>query len=269
DVAATVDQLHEAADSGLRGVTCPTPAAGMPPLIDPVYEPIWEAAEQRGLPLHAHIGWGGLAVDDLPFTSIMSAAGRGVVMAEMRWLSRRCLWLLTYAGVFERHPDLKLVFVEQQADWVPNQLALLDENYDDYQRGHVLRAELPHRPSDYWRRQCFVGASSIARAEVEMRAAIGVETMLFGTDYPHFEATWPNTTLWLKRAFAGVPEAEVRLVLGDNAIRCYGLDRAQLQAAADRVGPLVSDVTGGEDDLDEATARWLDERGLARPAICM
>ena len=57
------------------------------------------------------------------------------------------------------------------------------------------------------------------RSEVEMRDEIGIETIDFGRDYPHTEGTWPNTSDYLRRLFAGVPERDVRLILGENAIR--------------------------------------------------
>jgi hypothetical protein len=98
-----------------------------------------------------------------------------------------------------------------------------------------------------------------------MRHETGLDTMMFGTDYPHNEGTWPTTVDWLKRVLHGVPEADVRQILGENALRCYDLDRAQLTAAAERCGPSIHDLTTGDEDLDADTADWLDARGARRP----
>ncbi len=74
-----------------------------------------------------------------------------------------------------------------------------------------------------------------------MRHEIGVEQIAFGRDYPHPEGTWPNTTEWLKDALIGVPEDEARLMLGENAIRFFGLDGPKLIRIAERVGPTMDD----------------------------
>ena len=128
---------------------------------------------------------------------------------------------MVFGGVFDRHPELKLMLTEIRLDWIPATLDFLDSFFDAH------RAEIPAllKPSEYWRRNCLAGASFIHKAEVEMRHDIGVETILFGRDYPHFESTWPHTTQWLQDAFHGVPENEVRLMLGENAIGFFGLDR--------------------------------------------
>jgi predicted TIM-barrel fold metal-dependent hydrolase len=250
------------AAAGLRGVQCPRPAPGGPPLSDSSYEPIWRACVELAMPVHVHIGWGGTNVDGLLPSAQRDPAVAAVVRSEIRWLSRRPLWLLIWGGVLERHKELEVVFVEQYADWVPSTLAALDAQYDDYQRGHTIRDALPRRPSEYWHDNCFVCASSISRGEIEMREEIGVSTMLFGTDYPHYEGTWPNTQAWIAQAFAGVGEHDLRAIAGENAIRCYGLDRAELAARAAVVGPTLEDLTRPNDG---ETAEWLAGRGIGRP----
>jgi hypothetical protein len=125
---------------------------------------------------------------------------------------------------------------------------------------------LARRPTEYWADHGYAGASFIHRAELEDRDAIGVLNLMFGRDYPHPEGTWPNTREWLRAAFAGVPEADARLILGENAVRCYGLDPKAVDAIAARVGPAVGEILG-----DHAVdAQLLDEfekrGGYAKPA---
>ena len=128
---------------------------------------------------------------------------------------RRPMWQLMLGGVFDRHPGLRFVPTEIRIDWIPATLRHLDRIYEEHRR------DLPaqRKPSEYWRSNCLAGASFIHKAEVEMRREIGVETISFGRDYPHPEGTWPHTREWLRDAFVGVPDDEVRLMLGENAIR--------------------------------------------------
>jgi hypothetical protein len=113
---------------------------------------------------------------------------------------------------------------------------------------------------------CLVGASSMARGEVAMRNEIGLQTLGFGTDYPHKEGTWPDTMAWINGAFTGVDisEQDTRMILGENAIRFYGLDRAPLQEAADRVGPRVQDVLVPDPSIDPELRDWLERREVGR-----
>src|SRR5262249_36494992 len=159
---------------------------------------------------------------------------------------RQAMWQMMLGGVFDRHPRLRLVMTEVRGDWLPATLAHLDAAYE---RG---RADLPakRKPSEYWQEHCLVSLSFGHKSEVAMRHQIGVEPIFFGRDCPHAEGTWPNTADWLSDAFAGVPDDELRLMLGENAVRVMGLDRAKLAAVAARIGPTVDDVTGRTPRLD-------------------
>jgi hypothetical protein len=153
------------------------------------------------------------------------------------------MWQMMLGGVFDRHPDLRLLLTEIRLDWVPATLRHLDAVYEQ------KRDELPakRKPSEYWPSNCLAGASFIHKAEVDMRHEIGVQTILFGRDFPHPEGTWPNTRDWIRLAFAGVPEDELRLMLGENAVHFLDLDHDRLADIAKRIGPRLEDVIGGGD----------------------
>jgi hypothetical protein len=133
------------------------------------------------------------------------------------------------------------------------------------------RSDLPakRKPSEYWQTNCLTSLSFVHRAEVAMRREIGVETIAFGRDYPHSEGTWPNTKAWLSDAFAGVAEDELRLMLGENAIRGLSLDRPRLAEIASRIGPTVDEVSRPETLFDPRLIRQFDARGgYLKPAEC-
>jgi hypothetical protein len=111
------------------------------------------------------------------------------------------------------------------------------------------------------------GISFIHKCEVDMRHEIGVETVSFGRDYPHTESTWPNTVEYLRGLLHGVPEPEVRSILGENVIRFLGLDRAKLAAIAQRIGPTYDEIAGPGPEMDPALFAHLKIRcGYHDPA---
>ena len=165
------------------------------------------------------------------------------------------LYSLMLGGVFDRHPELHFSLTEVRADWVPATLELLDRRFD------AGDTSLRKRPSEYWQTNCWAGTSSIKRSEVRLRDRIGIDRMMFGRDYPHTEGTWPNTWDWLRDAFVGVPEPEIRGLLGQNAVECYRLDEAGLQSVADRLGPRPEDIMRNSSVVDARIVENFDQRG--------
>jgi hypothetical protein len=163
------------------------------------------------------------------------------------------MWQMMAGGVFDRHPTLTLVLTEIRADWIPPTLATFDARFE---RGDISTTL---KPSEYFARNCYVAPSSPRDYEVAMRHEIGIDRFLFGRDYPHPEGTWPNTFDWIRHAFAGVPEAEARMLLGGNAIQCFGFDEAVMTGIAARIGPEPTDVLGAH-DVDPALVEHFDLR---------
>jgi hypothetical protein len=100
----------------------------------------------------------------------------------------------------------------------------------------------PEPPSFYAKRNCFYGASSPSPRELAGRHEIGVDRLLWGSDYPHYEGTYPHTRKALRRAFHDVDRAETRAILGENAARIYGFDLGKLEPFAARVGPTPDEL---------------------------
>ena len=99
-----------------------------------------------------------------------------------------------------------------------------------------------------------------------MRHEVGIRRFMFGTDYPHPEGTWPNTQDWIKDAFDGVPLEDARLILGQNAAECYGLDVDSLRGVTKRIGPRPEELFGGGPISEELRAQFHDRSGYLRPA---
>jgi predicted TIM-barrel fold metal-dependent hydrolase len=254
DVEAAVGEIRWMKEAGLTGgILLPgvPPDSALEPLFSPTYEPIWATCAELGVPMNSHAGGAAPA-----YGWYKSAAAMFIM--EVAWFSHRSLWHLIFSGVFERHPDLRYVLTEQGSGWVPETLATLDNWYERFSSGeHTSEVlfgsaaveDMTMRPSEYWARNCAVGASMLRPDECAMRDTIGVERIMWGADYPHLEGTHPYTAEALRNTFAGVPTEEVAAMLGGNAAAIYGFDLDALATVAGRVGPLVDDVATPLDEL--------------------
>ena len=105
-----------------------------------------------------------------------------------------------------------------------------------------LAANLSVRPSEYWQRQCYAGASFLHPAETSIRDRIGVDKIMWGSDYPHRESSYPFSNEALRLSFAGIDPVEVQQMLGGNAARLFGFDIDSLAQVARRVGPTHEEI---------------------------
>ena len=235
DVAAAVKEIHWARQAGLTGgILLPGMTPELPGWNAPVYEPVWTACEELEMPVNTHSG--GELPDYGPGPDAIL-----LLQTEVMFLSHRPLWWLMWGGVFERHPGLVFVLTEQMADWVPGLLRDLETQLSSMggaAGGHGLSLG----PREYWERQCFVGASFLSPGEARMRDEIGLGTICWASDYPHIEGSWPYSRESQQHACAGIPEADVRTMLGENAARAYGFDLEALRPLADQIGPTVEKV---------------------------
>ena len=97
-------------------------------------------------------------------------------------------------------------------------------------------------PSEYVDRNCFTGLANVKRRELGMRYEIGIDNMLWGTDFPHPEGTWPNTHEWLRKTFFDIPIDETRRMLGLAAAEIFGFDVEALAPLAEKIGPTPTDL---------------------------
>jgi len=244
DVDAAVEETRWARGAGLSGIMIPTGDLGLPSYHDRRYDPIWAACCDLGFPVTVHSGgtpWEGQGLAAMWCTKL-----------EFQWWAHRPLSQFIFGGVFERFPDLKLVFTEQGADWIPSMLSRLDEQYfSPFERG--ITDHLHKSPTEYWHANCYVGASFMSRGECMIRDQLGVPRIMWGSDYPHIEGTWPRTRAALRETLSGCDEAEIRSMLGETTAGVYGFDLAALQPLVERLGPSLDDLMTEE---SEPAARY-------------
>jgi len=213
EVSVGVAELERARRLGLRGGLIWSSAPDDRPYTDPAYEPFWAAAEAACMPLSLHLGTGAVP---------LAGTGGNLAIAYMftHHAAQRSLAQMIFGGVFERHPGLRVVSVENDVGWIPHYLERLDHG------GEKFRAFDPHhlhlRPSEYFRRHV-AATFQEDPIGIRLREAVGIGSLLWASDYPHTDSTWPRSREVIARDFAGVPETELRRIVRDNAARLYGL----------------------------------------------
>jgi hypothetical protein len=126
---------------------------------------------------------------------------------------------------------------------VPDTLVEMDSSYLSPHFSAALRRVMPERPSTYFASNCFVGASFMSRAEAEIGVAHGLTgNIMWGSDYPHPEGSFPKSTLSLRKSLAGLSARTVEDYLWRTADRAYDLDLDRLGAVAAEVGPTFGEV---------------------------
>ncbi|NQX87335.1 MAG: amidohydrolase family protein [Halioglobus sp.] len=235
NIDVTVNEIRDAHRLGLfGGVLLPTSTGPHPFYHDyQRYEPIWRVCEELNMPIHTHSGWSP-DYGDLGSATMM-------YISEVDMWAQRPFTALLWSGVFEKHPNLKLVFTETGCAWIIETLRVLKFKIDNPIFAHFTK-NMSLTPEEYFQRNCFIGASFLAPHEIGSRYDIGIDKLMWGSDYPHMEGTWPNTMQKLRETFHDVKEEEIRAILGDNAVEVFGFDRTLIAEAAQRIGPDISAI---------------------------
>lgn len=255
DVELAVKTVRWGAEHGLRGVNLPAPRPGIAgEYDDPMWEPLWAACADLGLTLVTHAG-----VPMHPASGPQYAALRTIEVGG--WPVRRGMHRLIFAGVFERYPDLNYVLTETRRGWWSYTMRDLDDACAN--PSEALRRQMPKAPSEYMKKNVFIGASFMPPVEVREALDEGfTDRIIWGRDYPHGEGTYKYperegeeslTRRYLRWAFAGCPLPAARDMLGNVGVDAYHLDSAALRRIADRIGPAPEEVTT---TLPEVPETW-------------
>jgi predicted TIM-barrel fold metal-dependent hydrolase len=217
DIDYAVAEVQRLAGLGARSVHLPNfpSELGLPDYHDHCYDPLWGALQETGLSISHHLGnrhwlYDIFRRDPTPQAAIFTSMPALALSEVIAW------WILT--GTLERFPGLKIVFVEPGLYWIPGFLAGLDRKADG-------RYDLPGvrlKPSEYFRRNM---ACTFMDDEVGLasRHLIGIENILWSTDFPHPATTWPHSRETVDRQFAAVPADERELICCGNSARIYNL----------------------------------------------
>lgn len=221
DVDEGCAELARIARLGLKGFHCdPFPdERGGKPLWDPAYEKFWSLVEETGLPLSFHIV--GPRNANVAATFMNPTPGVKETFIAIAPISIcEVVSTLTFTGILERHPKLRYVLVECGIGWIPYFLERMDQTFNKHR--FWTKSVITEKPSFYWYRQ---GHATFIQdlAGVAERHRAGLHNIMWSTDYPHSDSTWPKSREALAEHFKDVPADERQLIAGGNCAALYGL----------------------------------------------
>lgn len=224
DVGDGIRELERAAKMGFAGAMI----TELPPddrrYDHAEYEPFWAAAQALDMPLSLHTatrrlgkirGAGEKTLRDAS-SRATKAFGPATSMCDM-----------IFSGVFERFPRLALAIVEFELAWAPHMLQSMDYTYRERHEEALVRFKDGMRPSDFFHRNIVLSFQEDAIG-IRLRDVIGADNMMWGSDYPHSESTFPQSRKILSEILAGVPDDEQAKIVGGNTARVYRFDAARL-----------------------------------------
>ena len=217
DIEAAAKEVYRVKDLGLRGIELSC-SWDMEPMYHPCWEPLWQAVNEVNLPLHFH------TFPALPPNKMQSYQGltrRAAMFTVVSGFQMNLINIVAAiigGAVLERYPNVRVALGESGIGWIPYALDRMDFEWED--RFHDLGLKM--KPSDYWRRQC---KATFQYDTIGARLAdeIGVETLMWGSDYPHGDGVWPESSKYIEEQFAGLSPEAVHKITCENAGRFYGL----------------------------------------------
>ena len=220
-VEAAVSEIKRAVGLGHRGVVLPAVPMMLrkvPHINEPVYDPIWATCQELAVPICFHSG----ATRDIQFPPYAGFSPE--LAAAMEAITRPVSSVLVMANflfsrILDRFPQLKVVFAETSLAWAAYELELADHQFE---RQRLNTEGYKTLPSELFKRQCHMVGWFDATG-LKTRHHIGLNSLLWSTNFPQATSTWPESRRAIARCFDGMPEKETRQVLVENAAKLYKL----------------------------------------------
>ena len=214
NIGLGIAELRRIAAKGLRGACIAAVAPEDQPYSSPAYDPFWAAAEELRMPLSFHVQTGSRSEMDLPdFITAYAVLPR--------WVQTAIAAMIT-SGVMERFPGLRVASVESDIGWIATFLRRMDHAWERHRHWSGSGAKLHLRPSEYFHRQVYATFMDDISG-IKAREEAGVGNLMWSSDYPHSDSTWPHSKEVIERLFKGVSEEDTRKIVHDNAAKVYNL----------------------------------------------
>jgi predicted TIM-barrel fold metal-dependent hydrolase len=222
DVEAAVAELRRTAALGIKGVSFAFPEQwDYPGIEEPYWYPLWAAAQDAELSINFHVGSGasmGLAKKK-PLTTSSPMIFVALVSTRAITANVEVMTTILFSGILDRFPKLKVVSSESGIGWVPYLLEVADHQWEAQDlKNHGMKL----RPSEHFHRQCSVNFW-FEDLGPKLRHLIGMNNILWESDFPHGTGTYPKSREYIAKATQGWTDAERRKVLVDNPVRIFNL----------------------------------------------
>ena len=227
DVADAVSELERTAKLGFVGAMITEYPSEERRYDHSDYEPLWAAAAGLNMPLSLHTATRRVLSNTALVERTVHDASRRATKVFLPAIS---MCDMIFSGVFERYPDLRLAIVEFELSWVPYVLTNMDYTYRERHEEAQYRFKGDTLPSDFFARNVFLSFQE-DDIGIRLRDRIGVDCMMWGSDYPHSESTFPRSRQVLDEILQGVPEEERAKIVCHNTARLYGFDLERISRA--------------------------------------
>ncbi|HEV8297909.1 MAG TPA: amidohydrolase family protein [Acidimicrobiales bacterium] len=212
DMTAAIAELNRAKELGLVGAMIAVFPDDALPYHDPHYDPFWAEAEKLGLPVSLHVSTERRLKDDRSATETF--LGYQVVQHIMIGM--------IFAGTFDKFPNLQLVSVENDAGWAAHLIERMDYVTAKARSRNLLKDHHnEHVPSHYWHNNVHYTFMR-DRTAILARHIIGVDRLMWSSDFPHGDSTWPDSQRVIDEEIGDIPLEEQQMILHDNAAHLYG-----------------------------------------------
>jgi predicted TIM-barrel fold metal-dependent hydrolase len=220
-IDAAVKEIRRAVAKGHKGVIYPAVPMllrEVPHINEPDYDPLWATCQELQVPVCFHAGASSQiqfpAYDELSpgLASALAALTRPVSSVQI-------VANFLYSRILMRFPTLQVVFAETSLSWGAYEIETADHQFER-QRLHLEGYDMT--PSQMFHRQCYM-TGWYDRTAIEARRYLGVDNILWSTNFPQATSTWPTTQETIAKSFAGVPEDERAKMLWGNAAQLYKL----------------------------------------------
>ena len=223
EVEDGIKELQRSAKLGFVGAMITVSPPAERPYSLPQYEPLWAAAQDLQMPLSLHVATNRAGPRQALENPLSTPSTPPWFLSNLDHWVRESIGQMIFSGVFERYPKLQVGSVEMELSWVPHFLDRIDYTYTQRQIEFApYRFKEDMLPSDYFHRNVFVGFQEDALG-IRLRDIIGVDSLMWGGDYPHPESTFPKSQEILEHILADCTEEEKAKITGGNAARVYNL----------------------------------------------
>lgn len=221
DPKTAAEDLADCAKKGLSGAIIWASPPEELPFYSEDYDPFWAAAQELSMPLSLH-EFAGFRWVDWDSSAKKRAIANGINSHEVEGTFAT----LILSGVLERFPRLSVVSAELNCGWLPYFLRRLDERFaarGPRLLGSAFSTQLRLPPSAYFRRQLYATFIDDTFG-IEHRGEIGIENLLWSSDFPHSATFWPHSRAKIAKDFEAVGEADKKKILAENAARLYSFE---------------------------------------------